>query len=52
MRKVKVAVCYINSQRTIVRNNHVTKVTDKVKLYFLETPQEAKKYKKQPLFNI
>ena len=30
----KVATCYYKSERTVVRNNHVTKVTKEIELVF------------------
>jgi len=47
----KVAICYNETSKTVVKNGHVTKVTNaKAELYFLESIEESKKYKKKPLF--
>lgn len=48
----KVAICYFNSARTIVKKNHVKVVTREVELYYLETGAEAIKYVKRPLFKV
>ena len=37
----KVATCYYKSERTIVRNNHVTKVTKEVELISVNARQKV-----------
>ena len=37
----KVATCYYKSERTIVRKNHVTKITKEIELVFCEIRQRA-----------
>ena len=49
----KVATCYYKSERTIVRNNHVTKVTKEIELIFCESRSKRTYYSnksKKPLF--
>lgn len=48
----KVAICYFNSARTIVKRNHVKVVTKEVELYHLESEEEARKYANRPLFKV
>lgn len=40
----KVATCYYKSERTIVHNNHVTKVTKEVELIFCECKTKSAYY--------
>ena len=40
----KVAICYYKSTRTIVHNNHVTKVTREVELVFCECKAKSTYY--------
>ena len=40
----KVATCYYKSERTIVRNNHVTKVTREIELVFCECKAKSTYY--------
>lgn len=40
----KVATCYYKSERTIVRNNHITKITKKVELIFCECKAKSAYY--------
>ena len=40
----KVAICYYKSTRTIVNNNHVTKVTRKIELVFCECKAKSAYY--------
>ena len=40
----KVATCYYKSERTIVRNNHVTKVTKEIELVFCESKAKSTYY--------
>lgn len=40
----KIATCYYKSERTIVRNNHVTKVTKEVELIFCECKAKSTYY--------
>ena len=40
----KVATCYYKSERTIVRNNHVTKVTREIELVFCEYKAKSAYY--------
>ena len=40
----KVATCYYKSERTIVRNNHVTKVTREIELVFCECKAKSAYY--------
>ena len=40
----KVATCYYKSERTIVRNNHVTKVTKEIELIFCECKAKSAYY--------
>ena len=40
----KVATCYYKSERTIVRNNHVTKVTKEIELVFCECKAKSVYY--------
>ena len=40
----KVAICYYKSKRTIVRNNHVTKVTREIELVFCECKAKSAYY--------
>ena len=40
----KVATCYYKSERTIVRNNHVTKVTKEIELIFCECKAKSVYY--------
>ena len=40
----KVATCYYESERTIVRNNHVTKVTKEIELVFCESKAKSTYY--------
>ena len=40
----KVATCYYNSKRTIVHNNHVTKVTREIELVFCECKAKSAYY--------
>lgn len=40
----KVATCYYKSERTIVRNNHITKITKKVELIFCECKAKTAYY--------
>lgn len=51
----KVATCYYKSSRTIVRNNHVTKITKEIELVFCESKVKSTYYShknkaKQKLF--
>lgn len=49
----KVAICYYKSTRTIVNNNHVTKVTRDIELVFCESRAKSPYYSnksKKPLF--
>lgn len=49
--KEKVATCYYKSTRTIIRNNHVTKITKEIELVFVESKQKSAYYaKKSKLF--
>lgn len=49
----KVATCYYKSERTIVRKNHVTKITKEIESVFVESKQKSAYYaKKKPLFKI
>lgn len=47
----KVAVCFYNSPKTIVRKNHVKVITKEVELYSLEPKSESRKYARRPLFS-
>lgn len=52
----KVAICYYKSTRTIVNNNHVTKVTRDIELVFCECKAKSAYYAhkskvKKKLFN-
>ena len=40
----KVATCYYKSERTVVRNNHVTKVTREIELVFCECKAKSTYY--------
>ena len=40
----KVATCYYKSERTIIQNNHVTKVTKKIELVFCECKAKSAYY--------
>ena len=40
----KVATCYYKSTRTIVQNNHVTKVTREIELVFCECKAKSTYY--------
>lgn len=40
----KVAICYYKSTRTIVNNNHVTKVTRDIELVFCECKAKSAYY--------
>ena len=40
----KVATCYYKSERTIVRNNHITKVTKEIELIFCECKAKSVYY--------
>ena len=40
----KVATCYYKSERTIVRNNHITKVTKEIELIFCECKAKSAYY--------
>lgn len=40
----KVAICYYKSTRTIVNNNHVTKVTKEIELVFCECKAKSAYY--------
>ena len=40
----KVATCYYKSERTVVRNNHVTKVTKEIELVFCECKAKSVYY--------
>ena len=40
----KVATCYYKSSRTIVRNNHVTKITKEIELVFCESKAKSTYY--------
>ena len=40
----KVATCYYKSERTIVRNNHVIKVTREIELVFCECKAKSAYY--------
>ena len=40
----KVATCYYKSTRTIVRKNHVTKITKEIELIFVESKQKSAYY--------
>lgn len=40
----KVATCYYKSERTIVRNNHVTKITKEIELVFCESKIKSTYY--------
>lgn len=40
----KVGTCYYKSERTIVHNNHVTKVTKEVELIFCECKAKSTYY--------
>lgn len=40
----KVAICYYKSTRTIVNNNHVTKVTREIELVFCECKAKSAYY--------
>ena len=40
----KVATCYYKSERTIVQNNHVTKVTKEIELVFCECKAKSAYY--------
>lgn len=40
----KVATCYYKSERTIVRNNHVTKITKEIELIFCECKAKSAYY--------
>ena len=40
----KVAICYYKSTRTIVNNNHVTKVTRDIELIFCESKAKSTYY--------
>ena len=49
----KVATCYYKSERTIVRNNHIIKVTKEIELIFCESKEKSTYYSnksKKPLF--
>lgn len=46
----KVAICYYKSTETIVSKGKTKQVVKETSLYFLESKEEAKKYKKKPLF--
>lgn len=47
----KVATCYYNSPKTIVRKNHVKVITKEVELYSLEPKNESRRYARKPLFS-
>ena len=40
----KVATCYYKSERTIVRKNHVTKITKEIELVFCESKAKSTYY--------
>ena len=40
----KVAICYYKSTRTIVNNNHITKVTKEIELVFCECKAKSAYY--------
>ena len=40
----KVVTCYYKSERTIVHNNHVTKVTKEIELVFFESKAKSTYY--------
>ena len=40
----KVATCYYKSERTVVRNNHITKVTKEIELIFCECKAKSVYY--------
>ena len=40
----KVATCYYKSERTIVRNNHITKITKEIELIFCECKAKSVYY--------
>lgn len=40
----KVATCYYKSERTIVRNNHIIKVTKEIELIFCESKTKSTYY--------
>ena len=40
----KVATCYYKSTRTVIRNNHVTKVTREIELVFCECKAKSTYY--------
>ena len=40
----KVATCYYKSKRTIVRKNHVTKITKEIELVFCESKTKSTYY--------
>lgn len=40
----KVATCYYKSERTIVRKNHVTKITKEIELVFCESKEKSTYY--------
>ena len=40
----KVATCYYKSTRTVVRNNHVTKITKEIELVFCESKAKSTYY--------
>lgn len=40
----KVATCYYNSERTIIKNHHVTKVTREIELVFCECKAKSVYY--------
>ena len=40
----KVATCYYKSSRTVVRNNHVTKITKEIELVFCESKVKSTYY--------
>lgn len=40
----KVATCYYKSKRTIVRKNHITKITKEIELIFCESKEKSNYY--------
>ena len=40
----KVATCYYKSERTIIKNHHVTKVTKEIELVFCESKAKSTYY--------
>lgn len=47
---VKVAICYHNDTKTVLRKNHIKTITKDVGLYFLEPINVSKRYSRKPLF--